>query len=88
LAAASDNAVGLESRYKQLAGRFSALYRPHIQSEDEILTRIARRTLTHEQLNMIAAEMKERRGLPKEPKELAVGEAGPSDGATPSERLF
>jgi hemerythrin-like domain-containing protein len=80
MAADSCNALGQESRYKELADRLCALYRPHIQSEDEVLTRIARRTLTNEQLNMIAAEMKERRGL-------AALATGPSGGAAPSERL-
>lgn len=75
LAAAADNSISLESRYKELAARLSALYRPHIQSEDEILTRLARRTLTDDQLKAIAEEMKERREQRQHPPTLAVQEA-------------
>jgi hemerythrin-like domain-containing protein len=82
LAVAADNFIFLESRYKELAARLSALYRPHIQSEDEILTRLARRTLTDDQLKAIAEEMKERREQRQHPPTLAVPEAASSNGSS------
>ena len=67
LAIAADNFVSVDRRYKKLAARLSALYRPHIQSEDEILTTLVRRTLTDDELRVIAEEMKARREQRKHP---------------------
>ncbi|HEX5430347.1 MAG TPA: hemerythrin domain-containing protein [Bryobacteraceae bacterium] len=61
LATAPDGGAVLENRYHELAARLSALYRPHIQSEDEILTRMARRDLGTDQLQAISREMRARR---------------------------
>lgn len=58
---AAGHSPPLESQFQQLAARLSALYLPHIQSEDEILTPLARRTLTEDQLRAISEEMKARR---------------------------
>jgi hemerythrin-like domain-containing protein len=81
LAVAADNSMSLESRYRELAARLSALYRPHIQSEDEILIRLARRTLTADQLKAITKEMKGRRERLTHPPTLAASDAGASDAA-------
>lgn len=61
MAASPDRARALESGFRELAARLSAVYRPHIQSEDEILTQMARRTLDEAQLEAITAEMRARR---------------------------
>ena len=58
---AAAHSPALESRYQHLAARLSALYLPHIQSEDKLLTPLARRTLTKDQLSAISDEMKARR---------------------------
>jgi hemerythrin-like domain-containing protein len=86
LAVAGNDATSLESHYKELAARLSALYRPHIQSEEEILTRLARRTLTDDQLEAIAEEMKERREQRQHPPTLTVQNADSSDAAAGDNR--
>ena len=48
-------------RYRDCAARLRSLYLEHIRSEDEILTRLARRSLNDEELAAISAEMRERR---------------------------
>jgi hemerythrin-like domain-containing protein len=54
-------AVDLVNRYRDCAGRLASLYREHIRTEDEILTRLAKRSLTDSDLTAISAEMKARR---------------------------
>lgn len=51
------------AEYVQAAGALCALYRRHIEVEDVKLVDVARRELSGEQLAVIAAEMKQRRGL-------------------------
>ena len=58
---ASGRSAELEAEYGQLVTRLSGLYRCHIQSEDEILTRISRQLLNADQLREISAEMRTRR---------------------------
>jgi hemerythrin-like domain-containing protein len=48
-------------QYRDCVTRLRALYREHIQSEDEILTRLARRSLTDTELAAISTEMRQRR---------------------------
>ena len=48
--------------YRECAESLRALYRKHIRAEDEILTAIARRCLTDEQLTEVSGEMRARRG--------------------------
>jgi hemerythrin-like domain-containing protein len=81
LAVAADNSTSLESRYRELAARLSALYRPHIQSEDEILVRLARRILTADQLKAITKEMQGRRERRAHPPTLAASDTGATAGA-------
>lgn len=81
LTVAADNSISLESHYRKLAAWLSSLYRPHIQSEDEILTRLARRTLTADQLKAITKEMKGRRERRTHPATLAASDEGASDAA-------
>jgi len=47
--------------YRVCAGRLRDLYFAHIRSEDEILTRLARRSLTQPDLAAITNEMRARR---------------------------
>lgn len=47
--------------YRDCAARLRELYRRHIQSEDQILTALARRLLTETELAAIAVEMRARR---------------------------
>lgn len=61
MAASPDRAGALASGFCELASKLSALYRPHIQSEDEILTQMARRCLDDAQLKAITTEMRARR---------------------------
>jgi hemerythrin-like domain-containing protein len=55
----------LRSEYLDCAQRLRALYRDHIQSEDSVLTGLAKRSLTATDLEGITAEMRERRGQTK-----------------------
>ena len=48
-------------QYAECAGRLRALYRKHIQSEDQILTALARRSLDAADIEQISAEMRARR---------------------------
>jgi hemerythrin-like domain-containing protein len=80
LAAAADHSISWESRYRELASRLSALYRPHILSEDEVLTRLALRTLTGAQIKAIAQEMKDRREQPKQA--VAAADSSGADDAS------
>jgi hemerythrin-like domain-containing protein len=48
-------------RFRERAERLRTLYREHIRKEDEILTRIARRTLTTSEMGEIVQEMRARR---------------------------
>jgi hemerythrin-like domain-containing protein len=61
LAATSQPAAPVESRYRELVARLAALYRPHIQFEDEVLMRLASRVLTASDLQDISGEMRVRR---------------------------
>jgi hemerythrin-like domain-containing protein len=47
--------------YRDCAVRLRELYREHIRSEDQILTRLANRWLTREELAEISSEMRVRR---------------------------
>lgn len=58
---APEASAALDLRYSELAARLASLYRPHIQSEDEILTRLARQKLSPDDLRAISVEMRERR---------------------------
>ena len=49
------------AQYRACAARLRTLYRAHIQSEDDILTRLARRSLRPADLAAISAEMRARR---------------------------
>jgi len=51
----------LVGQYRDCADRLRSLYGEHIRSEDEILTRLARRSLTEPELAEISAEMRYRR---------------------------
>jgi len=52
--------------YRELAGKLREIYREHIRSEEEVLLRLARRSLNEGELREISGEMKQRRtGLPK-----------------------
>ena len=55
---------GIPAQYAACAASLRALYREHIRSEDEILTVLARRSLSEGDLREIAAEMRTRRALP------------------------
>lgn len=59
--------------YQAQVSRLAAMYRLHIQSEDEILVRIARRALDADQIRAISQEMRNRRtpALPTIPKETS-----------------
>ncbi len=48
-------------QYRGCAEHLQALYQAHIRSEDEILTALAKRSLTGSELVEISAEMRERR---------------------------
>ncbi len=60
-AAAAEPAPREIAAYKALAARLRDIYRRHIASEDEILTALAKRSLTPSQIEQIADEMKSRR---------------------------
>ena len=49
--------------YRDCAERLRSLYRPHIRSEDQILTGIAMRSLEESELAGISREMRERRAV-------------------------
>jgi hemerythrin-like domain-containing protein len=49
-------------KYRELAFRFAALYRPHIASENDLLVRLGDEALTPAELAEIRSEMKARRG--------------------------
>ena len=51
----------LVAAYRKLVARMASMYRLHIQSEDDILVRIARRALDGDQINAISREMRNRR---------------------------
>ena len=53
----------LIERYGTLVADLAAIYRPHIASEDKVLTELGRRLLSKTALGEISAEMKRRRGL-------------------------
>lgn len=53
----------VSGEYRKAAGALCGLVRRHIEVEDARLLDVARRELSGEQLAMIAAEMKQRRGL-------------------------
>ena len=61
LVALADSGIDWVERYRDCAERLRSLYREHIRSEDEILTRLARRSLSDEDLAAISIEMRERR---------------------------
>ena len=61
LTTTSGNAAVLEGRYRQLTSRLGSLYRSHIRSEDEILSKLARRLIDPDQLKAISEEMRSRR---------------------------
>ena len=63
-----DRAVGenpvppaLVEEYRDCAEQLRSLYRAHIQSEDEILTAMARQSLSEPELTQISGEMRQRR---------------------------
>ncbi|MDE3197427.1 MAG: hemerythrin domain-containing protein [Acidobacteriota bacterium] len=60
---AADLSAETLSRYRERAEVLRALYRKHIQSEDEILTALARRTLTGDEIREVSREMRARRHL-------------------------
>lgn len=53
--------AGAIDSYRDCATRLQALYRAHIQAEDEILTAIAKRTLAASDTSEISREMRARR---------------------------
>jgi hemerythrin-like domain-containing protein len=55
------NTTAQVDSYRTCATRLRSLYRDHIRSEDDILTPIAKRTLTPAELVLISQEMRERR---------------------------
>jgi len=61
LVALPESDIAWVERYRDCAARLQSLYREHIRSEDEILTRLARRSLNDAELAAISAEMRERR---------------------------
>jgi hemerythrin-like domain-containing protein len=61
IAASPQQAIPLETRYREIVTRLSGLYRPHIQFEDEVLMRLARRLLDQGELENISREMRARR---------------------------
>jgi hemerythrin-like domain-containing protein len=93
IAASPQQAISLDTRYRELVTRLSALYLPHIQFEDEVLMSLARRILDQGQLENISEEMRTRRSLRKEDKRptmevptSAVARAGRTSAATSSIR--
>ena len=62
IAASPQQAISLDTRYRELVTRLSALYLPHIQFEDEVLMPLAGRILNQEELENISQEMRIRRG--------------------------
>jgi hemerythrin-like domain-containing protein len=52
---------GLLGQYRECAEQLRYLYRCHIQSEDEILTAMARRSLDDSEVSAISGEMRARR---------------------------
>ena len=55
-------APGQEAEYGRLAEELTGLYRSHIQTEDEVLTRLSRHLRGTDQLKAISKEMRKRRG--------------------------
>ena len=64
-AAVAEPAPPAIAAYKALAARLRDIYRRHIESEDKILTALAKRSLSPSQIEQIADEMKARRGAPQ-----------------------
>lgn len=56
----------LLGQYLECAEQLRSLYRRHIQSEDEILTAMARRSLDDSEVSAISLEMRDRRARPSE----------------------
>jgi len=56
----------LQAKYKSLVARIAKMYRLHIESEDELLMRLARNNLDADQLKSISREMADRRTLPSQ----------------------
>lgn len=61
IAASPQLIIPLETRYKELVTRLGGLFRTHIQFEDEVLMRLARRILDPGELESISQEMRTRR---------------------------
>jgi hemerythrin-like domain-containing protein len=61
IAASPQQAIPLETRYRELVARLNGLYRPHIQFEDDVLMQLARRILGQGELAKISEEMRTRR---------------------------
>ena len=61
LRAASSGLPATLPEYTRLASQLGEIYRQHIRSEDEILTRLAKRSLDLADLAAITAEMRARR---------------------------
>lgn len=63
---ATDKIPGeLQARYTSLVARMAKMYRLHIESEDELLMRLARNALNADQLKSISQEMADRRSQPR-----------------------
>ena len=56
-------AVSLDDNLRTAIAEFNAIYREHIATEESQLIAIGRKYLSAEQLTLISAEMKQRRGL-------------------------
>jgi hemerythrin-like domain-containing protein len=69
LALALDRSAGHSAEsigaYLDCATRLRALYRDHIRAEDEVLTALARRSLSELEISEISSEMSVRRKTPK-----------------------
>jgi hemerythrin-like domain-containing protein len=61
IAASPEQSVPLDTRYRELVNQLTGLYRPHIQFEDDVLIRLARRVLDAGELRDISEEMRSRR---------------------------
>lgn len=64
LRSASANLPATLPEYTRLAAQLGEIYRQHIRSEDEILTKLAKRSLNASELAGITAEMRARREAP------------------------
>jgi hemerythrin-like domain-containing protein len=60
---------GLRATYTRLVARMAKMYRLHIESEDELLMRLARNSLDADQLKAISQEMAGRRKQTAAPRE-------------------